>query len=200
MRQLAELSVYAATDNPFHDANLNQQFKWHKKQEKDKKMGLSAAEAQARDIARRQEAKEELERLNRRRAEREAEQALQEEEEARMARLQESAQMAEWIAKDGDFQLEQERRRSGIRLKERRAKAIDFLALNLKYAQPAVEEEDDGLGLDEVGLEIDLDEPYTILDVCQHVKLGLWFSDPHYRISICSKWGSYMKIFNATSV
>jgi Conserved mid region of cactin len=173
MRQLAELSVYTATDNPFHDANLTQQFKWNKKQEKEKKMGLSAAEAQARDSARRQEAKEELERLNRRRAEREAEQALREEEEARMARLQESAQMAEWIAKDGDFQLEQERRRSGIRLKERRAKAIDFLALNLKYARPAVEEEDDGLGLDEVGLEIDLDEPYTILDVCQYVGLGL---------------------------
>lgn len=200
MRQLAELSVYTATDNPFHDANLNQQFKWHKKQEKEKKMGLSAAEAQARETARKQEAKEELERLNRRRAEREAEQALREEEEARMARLQESAQMAEWIAKDGDFQLEQERRRSGIRLKERRAKAIDFLALNLKYARPAVEEEDDGLGLDEVGLEIDLDEPYTILDVCQYVKLGLWFSDTHYRISIYNKWRSYMRIFNAISV
>ncbi len=167
MRQLAELSVYTATDNPFHDANLNQQFKWHKKQEKEKKMGLSVAESQTREAARRLEAKEELERLNRRRAEREVEQSLREEEEARMARLQESAQMAEWIAKDGDFQLEQERRRSGIRLKERRAKAIDFLALNLKYARPGEEEEDDGLGLDEVGLEIDLDEPYTILDVSQ---------------------------------
>jgi len=201
MRELAELSVYTATDNPFHDANLNQQFKWHKKQEREKKMGLSAVEAQARDTARRQEAKEELERLNRRRAEREAEQTLREEEEARMARLQESVQMAEWIAKDGDFQLEQERRRSGIRLKERRAKAIDFLALNLKYARPAVkeEEEDDGLGLDEVGLEIDLDEPYSILDVCQNVRLGCWFSNTRNRISICSKWRSYMKIFDATS-
>ena len=111
--------------------------------------------------------KEELERLNKRRAEREIEQQLREEEEARMARLAESAQMAEWISKDGDFQLEQERRRAGIRLKERRAKAIDFLALNLKFAGPnaGTETEDDGLGLDEIGLEIDLDEPYAIFDV-----------------------------------
>lgn len=110
---------------------------------------------------------EELERLNKRRAEREVEQQLREEEEARMARMAESAQMAEWISKDGDFQLEQERRRAGIRLKERRAKAIDFLALNLKFAGPnaGTEVEDDGLGLDEIGLEIDLDEPYAIFDV-----------------------------------
>ena len=81
-----------------------------------------------------------------------------------MQRLAESAQMSEWLAKDGDFQLEQERRRAGIRLKEKRAKAIDFLALNLKYASP-VEDEDDGLGLEEAGLEIDLDEPYAIFEV-----------------------------------
>lgn len=163
IRQLAELSVYNPVDNPFHDANLNQQFKWHKKAERDKKSGVSAAEAQARDAARRQEAKEELERLNRRRAEREAEMALREEEEAKMARLQESAQMAEWIAKEGDFQLEQERKRSIIRLKERRAKAIDFLSLNLKYVG-TLQADDDDEGLDAAGLDIDLDEPYNILD------------------------------------
>jgi hypothetical protein len=108
---------------------------------------------------------EELERLNKRRAEREVEQQLREEEDARMARLAESAQMAEWIAKEGDFQLEQERRRAGIRLKEKRGRAIDFLALNLKYATDETEEEDDGLGLDDIGLEIDFDEPYVIFEV-----------------------------------
>ena len=35
-RQVAELSVYSATDNPFHDVNLGQQFRWHKKNEKEK--------------------------------------------------------------------------------------------------------------------------------------------------------------------
>ncbi|GJJ07442.1 hypothetical protein Clacol_001644 [Clathrus columnatus] len=162
-KQVAELNVYSALDNPFHDANLSQQFRWHKKLDKERKAGLSLTEAQQRDAIRRQEAKEELEKLNRRRAEREIEQRLRDEEEARMAKLSESAQMDEWIAKEGAFQLEQERRRAGIRLKEKRAKAIDFLVLNLKYAG-GVETEDDGLELDDTGLEIDLDEPYAIFE------------------------------------
>ena len=161
-RVVAELSVYSATDNPFHDVNLGQQFRWHKKNEQDKKRGLTVAEAERRDALRRQEAKEELERLNKRRAEREVEMKLREEEEARMQRLTESAQMAEWISKEGDFQLEQERKRAAIRLKEKRAKAIDFLALNLKHASMNDGEED---SLDDAGLEIDLDEPYAIFDV-----------------------------------
>lgn len=88
-----------------------------------------------------------------------------------MARFAESAQTAEWIEKEGEFQLEQERRRAGIRLKEKRAKAIDFLALNLKFASPETEKDpkklndEDGLDLDEVGMEIDFDEPYAIFEV-----------------------------------
>ena len=107
--------------------------------------------------------------MNKKRAEREVAQALREEEEARMQRMAESAQTAEWIAKEGDFQLEQERRRAGIRLKEKRAKAVDFLVMNLKFAaadggqkKPV---DDDGLNLDEVGMEIDFDEPYAIFEV-----------------------------------
>ena len=38
-RRVAELSVYSATDNPFHDVNLDQQFRWHKKNEKERKQG-----------------------------------------------------------------------------------------------------------------------------------------------------------------
>jgi hypothetical protein len=163
-RQVAELSVYSASDNPFHDVNLGQQFRWHKKNDKERKAGLSIAESQHRDALRRQEAKEELERLNRRRAEREVDQRLREEEEMRTARLQESAQMSEWLAKDGDFQLEQERNRATIRIKEKRAKAIDFLALNLKYVNPPNPEEEEKPDED-AGLEIDLDEPYNIIDV-----------------------------------
>ena len=161
-RQVAELSVYSATDNPFHDVNLGQQFRWHKKNEKERKQGLSLAEAQRKDAIRRQEAKEELERLNKRRAEREAEQRLREEEEIRMQRLAESAQMADWLAKEEDFQLEQERSRAAIRIKEKRAKAIDFLAMNLRYVNPI---SDDNEEVNDEELEIDLDEPYNITDV-----------------------------------
>ncbi|KAG5646460.1 hypothetical protein DXG03_003510 [Asterophora parasitica] len=163
-RQVAELSVYSATDNPFHDVNLGQQFRWHKKNEKERKEGMSLAESQRRDATRRHEAKEELERLNKRRAEREVEQRLREEEEMRMQRLQESAQMSDWLSKDGDFQLLQERRRAAIRIKEKRAKAIDFLALNLKYVNPTPDDEDNADDEDDAGLEIDLDEPYNIFE------------------------------------
>ncbi|TFK27026.1 hypothetical protein FA15DRAFT_636359 [Coprinopsis marcescibilis] len=162
-RQVAELSVYSATDNPFHDVNLGQQFHWHKKVEKEKKQGLTYAEAQRKDAIRRQEAKDELERLNRRRKEREEELRLRDEEELRMQRLQESAKMSEWLEKDGDFQLDQERHRAIIRVKEKRAKAVDFLALNLKYVNPPNEEEEE-VEEDDTGLEIDIDEPYNILD------------------------------------
>jgi hypothetical protein len=143
---------------------------------------------------RKQEAKEELERLNRRRAEREVETRLREEEELRMQRMAESAQMTEWLAKDGDFQLEQERRRASIRIKEKRAKAVDFLALNLKYANPLEGDE----GEDDTGLEIDLDEPYNIFDVSEKYLFGIAFNTDVYRISLASKLKSYMKISNAT--
>lgn len=175
LRRVAELSVYSATDNPFHDVNLGQKFNWHKKNEMERKKGVSVAEAQRRDAIRSQEAKEELERLNRRRAEREVEMRLREEEEMRMARLQESAQMSEWLSKEEDFQLEQERQRAAIRIKEKRAKAIDFLALNLKYINPPHNE--DKTEEADAGLEIDLDEPYNIFTVgfLADIVTVLWF-------------------------
>ena len=79
-----------------------------------------------------------------------------------MARLAESAQMADWLSKEEDFQLEQERNRAVIRIKEKRAKAIDFLALNLRYVNPITDEQEE---VDDEELEIDLDEPYNILEV-----------------------------------
>ncbi|KAK8864289.1 hypothetical protein IAR55_001535 [Kwoniella newhampshirensis] len=186
-RALAELSMYSATDNPFHDANLGEQFSWHKKRDKEKKAGMSAEEIAIKDARRRQEAKEELERLNKKRAEREVEMQLRDDEEQRMKRLAEDAQMAEWIAKEDDFQLEQSRRRAGIRLREQRAKAIDFLAINLRFAdvhslgkQTAAvgalannnprkgeverEEEEEGWGWADAGFEFEIDEPWKIFD------------------------------------
>lgn len=130
---------------------------------------MSNDEAHRRDVERRAEAKEELERLNRRRADREAEMELREEEAMRMARLQESAHMEAWHAKEDDFHLEQGMKRAEIRTREGRAKPIDLLALNLKWSRPRIsaenqdgveEEEDEGVGLD-----VDLEEPYLIFDV-----------------------------------
>jgi hypothetical protein len=86
-------------------------------------------------------------------------------DQARMLRDQESAQMAAWIAREDEFHLEQSRKRAEIRVRERRAKPIDYLALNLKWSvpQPEVDDEDEGEGLD-----ADLEEPYAIFDVRRH--------------------------------
>ena len=154
---------------------------------------MSTEEAHRRDAERRAEAKEELERLNRRRADREAEMELREEEAMRMARLQESAHMEAWHAKEDDFHLEQGMKRAEIRMREGRAKPIDLLALNLKWSRPRVvpdgdengeEEEDDGIGLD-----VDLEEPYLIFDVSLNrcIKYGfgaeafLYHQEPYTR-------------------
>lgn len=159
--------MYSAEDNPFNDANIGQQFKWGKKEEKEKKMGMTPAEARKRDEERRRDALEEISRLNASRAQREKEQAEREEEESKMARLAESAAMSEWVAKEDEFHLEQSRRRAAIRIRENRAKPIDLLAMNLRWAdgermsaKRTDEDEDD----DEAGLEIDLEEPYEIFD------------------------------------
>lgn len=123
-------------------------------------------------------AQQEIERLNQRRAEREKEAALREQEQMQQMRFAESAQMAAWIDKEDDFHLEQAKKRAEIRVRERRAKPIDYLALNLKWSVPPLgpgdegydekkaleeEEEDDG-----AGLEVDLEEPYAIFDVRCH--------------------------------
>lgn len=108
--------------------------------------------------------------MNARRAEREKEMELREAESSRMAQMAENAQMAEWIGKEDEFQLEQARKRAEIRVRENRAKPIDLLALNLKWGNPDgpqndnnpfddPDEEDEG-----AGLEVDLDEPYKIFD------------------------------------
>ncbi len=48
----AEVSFYSAADNPFHDANLGDKFVWGKKREKERKQGMTAEEAAARDSQR----------------------------------------------------------------------------------------------------------------------------------------------------
>jgi hypothetical protein len=177
--------MYTGADNPFHDANIGEQFVWNKKREKEKKAGLTADQIARKDALRRLEAQEELEKLNKRRADREMEMQMRDEEEGKMRRMAEEAGMKEWIAKEDDFQLEQSRRRAGIRLREQRGKAIDFLAINLRFADPGGmarhtaaigslanprkteverEEEEEGWGWADAGFEFEIDEPWRIFD------------------------------------
>ncbi|KAI8354183.1 mid region of cactin-domain-containing protein, partial [Blakeslea trispora] len=158
-RPSLETLGYSNVSNPFNDVNLESKFVWGKKKQRDKKeLGLSEAELKRRERERRREADEELAKLNKRRAEREREMELREEEYERMQRDAELAQMGDWEAKEEEFHLEQAKQRAAIRIRDGRAKPIDILAMNLRLAyEPDRVEED-------VDLEIDLDEPYTIFD------------------------------------
>lgn len=163
-RQVAEMNIYSSNDNPFNDSDINKKFQWGKKADRDRKLGITVEEAERRDSQRRAEAREELEKLNKRRQQRELEFQMRQEEEQRAQRLNESAQMSEWLNKEDEFMLEQKRRRAAIRIKENRGYPIDYLALNLKFANPSTTHTRDDEEELETGLEIDLDEPYNILN------------------------------------
>lgn len=70
----------------------------------------------------------------------------------RAAAIQEAAQMKDWLSKEDDFVLKQAKKRAAIRVRESRAKPIDFLAVNLRFVDaerdPAEENE-----LDEVEVQ-----------------------------------------------
>src|SRR3954454_8239750 len=70
--------------------------------------------------------------------------------------------MGDWRAKEEEFHLEQAKKRAEIRIKEGRAKPIDILAMNLRLANESDKLDDDDE--QDVELEIDMDEPYTIFD------------------------------------
>lgn len=52
---------------------------------------------------------------------------------ARTAAIQEAQHMQEWLSKEDDFVLKQAKKRAAIRVRESRAKPIDFLAVNLRF-------------------------------------------------------------------
>ncbi|KAG0271592.1 hypothetical protein BGZ95_000587, partial [Linnemannia exigua] len=159
------MTNYSNADNPFNDANLAQKFTWAKKREVEKKKGISSAESARRDVIRRQEAKIELENLNKKRAEREREREERDEEMLRIQRASEQAQLGDWQAQEEEFHLKQAKRRAEIRIKSNRAKPIDILAMNIKLiSESRGEEEEEEDDEEDIGLEIDVDEPYTIFD------------------------------------
>ncbi|KAF9346985.1 hypothetical protein BGX26_001495 [Mortierella sp. AD094] len=156
------MTNYSNADNPFNDANLAQKFTWAKKREVEKKKGISSAESARRDTIRREEARIELEKLTKKRAEREREREEREEELVRIQRASEQAQLGDWQAQEEEFHLKQAKRRAEIRIKSNRAKPIDILAMNIKLI--AQDEDDMEEDEEDIGLEIDVEEPYTIFD------------------------------------
>ncbi|ORY80482.1 mid region of cactin-domain-containing protein [Protomyces lactucae-debilis] len=51
----------------------------------------------------------------------------------RAAAIAEASQMKEWLSKEDDFVLKQAKKRAAIRVREARAKPVDYLAVNLRF-------------------------------------------------------------------
>ncbi|KAL3918033.1 MAG: hypothetical protein SGILL_004438, partial [Bacillariaceae sp.] len=165
---------YTAEENPFNDPNLHETFTWTKK--KQQKTADNAADgAQNRDTI------EEIETIRRRRKERELEREEMDRLRAEEARMKELENYDEWQKKEEEFHLEQQRKRSAIRLVEGREKPIDILAKNLllfglteeeKQKRAAVKYQERYNALDEVQkLDAELEEPHKIVGYLKLVEL-----------------------------
>lgn len=68
-------------------------------------------------------------------------------EQTRLNQIQEAEQMREWVSKEDDFVLKQSKTKARIRVREGRAKSIDWLAVTLsvidKTIDPLEDETDD---------------------------------------------------------
>jgi hypothetical protein len=164
---------YTAEDNPFNDPNLHETFNWSKK--KEKAPTKTGAVKEHRDTI------EEIETIRRRRKEREIEKEEMERLRAEEARMKELEHYDDWAKKEEEFHLEQQRKRSAIRLVEGREKPIDILAKNLllfglseeeKQRRASVKYQERYNALDEVQkLDAELEEPHKIVAFLKLVEL-----------------------------
>jgi hypothetical protein len=161
---------YTAEENPFNDPNLHETFTWTKKKEKAKP-----------DDEENLDTLQEIDMIRRRRKEREAERDEMERLRAEESRMKELENYDEWARKEEEFHLEQQRKRSAIRLVEGREKPIDVLAKNLllfglsddeKNHRAAVKYKERYNALDQLDkLEAELQEPHKILQLLKLAEL-----------------------------
>lgn len=81
-------------------------------------------------------------------------------EQTRRNQLQEAERMREWVSKEDDFVLQQSKKKAQIRVKEGRAKSIDWLAVTLGVIDPTK----DLLDEESEGSEIDVVDPAAIFE------------------------------------
>lgn len=149
-------SGYSNGVNPFGDANLGEQFVWHKKQEAAESRGISLEEQKYMEKDRRRVNKIELEKVKKRRAQREQEKLDKEKEDEALQRDKEGKEFEAWLGQEDQFHLEQAKRRSEIRIKSKRAKPIDMLA---HYINTAMAPDDVDMARD-----MAMHEPYVCLN------------------------------------
>ena len=164
---------YTAEDNPFNDPNLHETFTWNKKKETATSKNVKSKENP--------DTIEEIELIRRRRKEREIEREELERLRAEESRMKELENYDDWAKKEEEFHLEQQRKRSAIRLVEGREKPIDVLAKNLlifglteeeKQLRAAVKYQERYNALDELQkLDAELEEPQDIVGILKLAEL-----------------------------
>ncbi|WEW58912.1 hypothetical protein PRK78_004380 [Emydomyces testavorans] len=91
-------------------------------------------------------------------------------EQARLNQLQENEQMRQWVAQEDTFVLRQAKKKAEIRVKEGRAKPIDWLTITLRVIDPTRNPLDDEIPDSELDL-IDPDGVFEGLSLSQLVNL-----------------------------
>lgn len=170
---------YTAEDNPFNDPNLHETFTWNKKN--DVSTAKTAKSGENPDTI------EEIEIIRRRRKERDLEREEMERLRAEEARMKELENYDDWAKKEEEFHLEQQRKRSAIRLVEGREKPIDVLAKNLlifglteaeKQLRATVKYQERYNAFDELQkLDAELEEPQDIVGILKLSELRQLLGD-----------------------
>ncbi|KAL5704960.1 hypothetical protein ACHQM5_023316 [Ranunculus cassubicifolius] len=120
-------SGYSNDSNPFHDSNLNEKFVWRKKIERDVANGATLEKFSMKaEKIRQKELEEEIENVRKRREERAIQKAQREEERAMLEKERVKAEYQDFEKKEDEFQYNQSRIRTEIRMQEGRCKPIDI--------------------------------------------------------------------------
>ncbi|GMR36960.1 hypothetical protein PMAYCL1PPCAC_07155, partial [Pristionchus mayeri] len=130
---------YTNTNNPFNDMNLTQTFVWGKKLEKEGKHNLTPKEIERQNRLTVKKNMREMEELKRGR---EARLAAREDMEV-MQRDADRRSHSDWQKKDIEFQLENAKVRSRLRIEQNRAKPIDLLARYINFGDEEKEKKED---------------------------------------------------------
>ncbi|BFZ64746.1 hypothetical protein YB2330_005898 [Saitoella coloradoensis] len=135
------------------------------------------------------------------------------EEQSRYQQMREAEQSREWVEKEDDFVLKQAKKRSAIRIKEGRGKAIDLLTVMLAIVErngdAAADWEEEELG---AGMEVQIREPGGVIeelgkkeleemceDVEQFRKLERSRSSAEYWNAIATLGRERLKVMSASS-
>ncbi|KAK1323611.1 hypothetical protein QJS10_CPA02g00431 [Acorus calamus] len=152
------ISGYSNDSNPFGDSNLNEQFLWRKKLERDISQGQVPDMSTKAEKKRHRERMAEIEKVKKRREERAIERLNGRKNRKRfgnlamLARERARAEFQDWEKKEEEFHFDQSKIRSEIRLREGRTKPIDVLSKNLNGSEE---------------FDIEIDEPYNVFKLAE---------------------------------